>query len=280
VAVAGSRALAAGASSTVDRPSWTGRRWRPGRTGATRLAAVLASLAVWQALASSGAISPLFFSSPGAVAARLVGLAASGAPWRHAGVSAEEAAVGLALAVAVGVPLGVLMGRVPLARDVLEPFVIAKYSAPTVAFLPLLIMWLGIGVWAKVALVFLGAVVVLIVNTEAGVASVEPRLIETARAFTANRWQVTTKVVLPSALPFILAGLRLAIGRSLIMVVVAEMYASTAGLGYLVFQGAANYDAAQVLAGVVVLAAAGVALNQALRAFERRAVPWRAAPPE
>jgi NitT/TauT family transport system permease protein len=280
VAVAGRRALAAGMSAAVARPSWTERGWRPGRTGATRLAAVLASLAVWQALASSGAISPLFVSSPSAVVARLASLAASGALWHHAGVSAEEAAIGLALAVAVGVPLGVLMGRVPFARDVLEPFVVAKYSAPTVAFLPLLIMWLGIGVWAKVALVFLGGVFVLIVDTEAGVASVEPRLIETARAFTASEWQVTTKIVLPSALPFVLAGLRLAVGRVLIMVVVAEMYASTAGLGYLIFQGAANYDAAQVLAGVVVLASAGVVLNQVLRAFERRAVPWRAAPPE
>lgn len=269
------RLLAGFASTPGDRSIGIRAVVRAHRTGVTRLSAVVVALATWQALAASGLVSPLFFSSPGAVAARLAELAATGALWRHLFVSGQEALIGFALSLLVGVPLGVLMGRSRFARDVLEPFVMAKYSTPTVAFLPLLIIWLGIGAWSKIALVFLGGVFVVAVTTEAGVASVDRRLVETARAFTANEWQVLTKVVLPGALPFIVAGLRLAVGRVLIMVVVAEMYASTSGLGYLIFQGAANYDATLVFAGATVLAAIGIVLNQALRAAERWAAPWQ-----
>jgi ABC-type nitrate/sulfonate/bicarbonate transport system permease component len=114
--------------------------------------------------------------------------------------------------------------------------VAALYASPQVAFLPLLIIWLGIGFTSKVALVFIGSVIIMIINTETGVAQVDPRLIETARSFTASERQVLTKIVLPAALPIILAGMRLSIGRALVMVVVAEIYASNRGLGYLIFQ--------------------------------------------
>ena len=152
----------------------------------------------------------------------------------------------------------------------------AKYSSPTVAFLPLLIIWLGIGIWSKVALVFLGGVFVIIINTEAGVANVDKRLIETARSFTANEGEILLKIVAPSALPFIIASMRLAIGRVLIMVVVAELYASTAGLGYLIFQAGAMYDTAMIFVGVVILAASGIVFNSFLRSMERRIAPWMA----
>ena len=103
----------------------------------------------------------------------------------------------------------------------------------------------------------------------------DPRLIETARSFTARERQILVKIVLPSALPFIIAGMRLAIGRALVMVVVAEIYASNKGLGYLIFQAGGMYDTAQVFVGVAILAGAGVAFNAALRALERRLAPWR-----
>jgi len=147
-------------------------------------------------------------------------------------------------------------------------------SLARLAFLPLLIIWLGIGLWSKVVLIFLGGVFAVIINTEAGVAHIDPRLVETARAFTASNRQVLIKVVIPAAIPFILAGLRQAVGRVLIMVVVAELYAATAGLGYLIFQGGAMYDTTQVFAGVTLLAGSGIALNQALRLLEQRVAPW------
>jgi ABC-type nitrate/sulfonate/bicarbonate transport system permease component len=277
----GQRALAKGrehlspdwglkASSLVDRFPF-----REHRANLTRGLAVLIALGAWELLARSGAVSPLFFSSPRAVALKLWDLFSTGVIWVHILVSGQEALFGLTLAVAVGVPIGVAMGRWETVRHTLDPFVMAKYCTPTVALLPLLIIWLGIGLWAKVVLVFLGAVIVVVVNTEAGVASTDRRLIETARAFKASEWQILTKVIMPSAMPFLLAGLRLAVGRVMIMVVVAELYASTAGLGYLIFQGAATYDATLVFAGVTILAGTGVAINQALRLLERRLAPWR-----
>jgi NitT/TauT family transport system permease protein len=248
--------------------------WRNHRTAITRTIAVVLFLGAWQWSVDSGAVNKLFLSSPVAIADRLYEVFADGSIWEHIFASGEVALWGFVLSIAVGVPIGLLMGRVRLARDTLEPFIMAKYSSPIVAFLPLLIIWLGIGVASKVALVFLGGVFVIIINTEAGVANVDRRLVETARSFTANEAQILWKVVLPAALPFIIASMRLAIGRILIMVVVAELYAATAGLGYLIFQAGAAYDTAMIFVGVVLLAGAGITCNSLLRAAERRIAPW------
>ncbi len=249
--------------------------WYEHRAGITRSASVLLLLSAWEAFARSGSVNPLFLSSPSQVFARLVDLFRTGTIWPHLTISVQEMALGSALAILVGVPLGLAMGRVTLVRHALEPIIMAKYSSPIVAFLPLLVIWMGIGLWSKVTLIFLSAVFVLIINTEAAVGTVDRRLVETARAFTANEWQVLTKVVLPSALPFILAGLRLASGRVLLGMAVAEMFASTAGLGHLIFEGAAMYDTTLVFAGVALLAGTGILLNQALRTLERRVAPWQ-----
>jgi ABC-type nitrate/sulfonate/bicarbonate transport system permease component len=266
-------ALVHSASVARSRPSW-----HEHRAPLTRTAAVLLVLIAWEALARSGTVSPLFLSSPSQVVARLAQLFSSGVIWPHVRASGQEALIGFGLAIAVGVPIGIGMGRVAPVRHALEPLVAALYSAPAIAFLPLLIIWLGTGLWSKVFLIFVGAVVVLIVNTETGVSNVDAQLVEMARAFTASRRRVLTKVVLPAAAPFILAGLRLAVGRVLIMVVVAELYASTAGVGYLIFQAGAMYDATLVFAGVTIMAAVGIGTSQALRVLERRLAPWRQGP--
>ncbi len=248
--------------------------WRHHRTAITRTIAVVLFLGVWEWAVDSGAVNKLFLSSPVAIADRLYEVFADGSIWEHIFASGEVALWGFVLSIVVGVPIGLLMGRVRLVRDTLEPFIMAKYSSPIVAFLPLLIIWLGIGVASKVALVFLGGVFVIIINTEAGVANVDRRLVETARSFTANEAQILWKVVMPAALPFIIASMRLAIGRILIMVVVAELYAATAGLGYLIFQAGAAYDTAMIFVGVVLLAGAGISCNSLLRMAERRIAPW------
>ena len=265
-------AVTSGVAAAPPRQGVSSREYRP---LAVRTLSVVAALAAWETLARSGTVSPLFLSSPSDVAHKILQLFASGAVWPHLRASAQEALFGFGLAMLIGIPIGIAMGRLPLVRLTLEPFVAALYSSPSVAFLPLLIIWLGIGLWSKVVLVFVGAVVVMIVNTETGVSTVDARLVEMARSFTASEREVLSKIVLPAAAPFILAGVRLAVGRVLIMVVVAELYASTAGLGYLIFQGAAQYDATLVFAGVTLLAGAGVVLSQALRGIERRLQPWR-----
>jgi ABC-type nitrate/sulfonate/bicarbonate transport system permease component len=242
---------------------------------ALRLGALAAFLAAWEAASRTGLVDPLFASSPSLIAAKLVEMVGDGSLWPHVAATSRVTAVGFALAVLVGVPLGILMGRSELFNATIEPFVAALYASPQVAFLPLLIIWLGIGFTSKVALVFIGSFIIVVINTETGVAQVDPRLIETARAFTASERQVLIKIVLPAALPFILAGMRLAIGRALVMVVVAEIYASNRGLGYLIFQAGGMYDTAQVFVGVGILAGAGVALTALLRALERWLAPWQ-----
>lgn len=250
--------------------------WSRHQTAMTRIAAVALFLAAWEWLARSGRVNPLFLSSPTLVFAKLYQVFADGSIWPHIWASGEVALLGFVISILVGVPIGLAMGRSRFVRDSAEPFVMASYASPTVAFLPLIILWLGLGVSAKVMLVVLGAVFVIIINTEVGVSSIDRRLIETARSFCANEREVLLKVIAPAALPFILAGFRLAIGRVLIMVVVAEFYASTAGLGYLIFQAGANYDTALLFTGVIILATAGVVLNGAMRALEAWIAPWLA----
>jgi NitT/TauT family transport system permease protein len=269
------RSVALGGVDLHVPPGPSAGMWLERHPWLARVISIASVVLVWEAVTRSGNVSPLFLSSPSHVVVRISELFASGTIWPHLRASGQEALLGFALALLIGTPIGVCMGRVPTLRLLLEPIVAVLYSAPSVAFLPLLIMWLGIGIGSKVVLVLVGAVVVIIVNTETAVATVDRGLMEMARSFTASRRLVLTGIVLPSAAPFILAGLRLAVGRVLIMVVVAELYASTAGLGYLIFQGAAQYDATTVFAGVTLLAGFGVAVSQGLRALERRLQPWR-----
>lgn len=251
--------------------------WERRRTPLTRTAAALAFLGIWEWSVRAGWVDPLFLSSPSAVALRLYQVFADGTIWPHLLASGTTAFWGFVLSCVIGVPIGVLMGRSVLVRDTLEPFIMAQASVPTVALLPLFIIWLGIGTSARIALVFVGAVFGIVVSTEAGVSNIDRRLIETARSFTATEWEILWKIVMPAALPYIIAGMRLAIARVLIMVVVAELYASTAGIGYLIFQAGASYDTSMIFVGVVILAAAGVLMNAALRALERRVAPWTGA---
>jgi len=185
-------------------------------------------------------------------------------------VSLKEAVLGFGLAIVFGVLLGLAMGRFDRVRRVLEPFVMALYSTPSVALLPLFVLWLGIGLWSKVLIVFLGGVFAILVNTMAGVRSVNPRLIETARAFTASEAEIFLYVILPASTPYIVAGIRLAIGRILISVFVAELYASNQGIGFVITQAGATYNTALMLMAILLLTLTGMALSQSLSMVEDR----------
>jgi NitT/TauT family transport system permease protein len=253
------------------------RRWvrHAGPENLLRYGAIALFLGAWEAGSRLGWLDPLFASSPSLIIEKLAAMIADHSLWPHVLASANIAALGFGLSVAVGVPLGLAMGRSRLVRAAVEPFTTALNASPQVAFLPLLIIWLGIGIASKVALVFLGSVIIMVVNTEAGVMQVDRRLVETARSFMANERQVMLKIVLPSALPYIIAGMRLGVGRTLVMVVVAEIYAATKGLGYLIFQAGGLYDTAQVFVGVGILASAGMIFNAFLRWLEKRLAPWQ-----
>jgi NitT/TauT family transport system permease protein len=148
---------------------------------------------------------------------------------------------------------------------------------PREAFIPLLLVWFGIGLNAKIAVVFLGAVFPLIANTYLGATSVDPVTVRAARAFCANGREMLAKVVLPSTLPYLIDGLRLGAGRGLIGVVVAEMYVSREGIGYLLMQAAQNFRTPQLIFEVLLVATVGILISQLLLYLERRFASWRSA---
>ena len=175
----------------------------------------------------------------------------------------------------IGVPLGIAMGWYGRVDAVLEPFVSALYATPRIALLPLILIWLGIGIASKIAIVFLGAVFPILVNTVTGVRTVDADFIKVARSFGCNDRQLFLTVVLPSSVPMLLAGLRLGLGHALVGIVVGEMYGSTKGLGFLIATAGARFQTDQVMVGIILIAGAGVALTELLRLIERRFERWR-----
>jgi NitT/TauT family transport system permease protein len=232
-------------------------------------------LGVWELSTRFGLINPLLLASPSAIAGSAWSMFVTrGDIYHHVWVSAQELLLGFALAVVLGVPLGMLMGRNRTLRQMLEPYIMALYSTPQVAFFPLLILLLGFTVQSKAALVLLGAVFPIVINTAAGVIGTDARMLEMARSFTASEGTIFRKVILPAALPMISTGLRLAVGRALIMVFVAELVSSTEGVGYVIVRAGATFDTPRLFAGVLVFTVVGVLLGWGTQALERRLLPW------
>jgi NitT/TauT family transport system permease protein len=189
--------------------------------------------------------------------------------------SLQEFAAGFLLAAAAGVALGLLLATNDVLCDYVDPWISALYATPTVALVPLFILTLGIDLASKVAVVFLLAFLPIAINTATGLRSTERVYVEAARSFGATRGQIFTKVLLPAALPFIVAGLRLGIGRGLIGVVVAEFFGARAGLGYLIFTSSQLFDLASLWLAVFILAGTGVLAVVLLQRVERKLAPWR-----
>ena len=236
---------------------------------------IVAGLVLWELVARFIIRDKLFLVAPSAIWDRAAQLMATGELQKHTLTSSIEFTVGFGLAAVVGVLVGLVIGTNAGARAVASPWISAIYSTPTVALSPLLILWFKLGLESKVVVVFLVAVFPVLVNTQAGIETADEGLIETARAFGARRLQIFTKVLLPSAVPFIVAGLRLGIGRGLVGVVVAELFGATSGLGYFINVASQVFDMAGLFAAVVILAAAGVISTEAIKVLERRLAPWR-----
>ncbi|MDP2358045.1 MAG: ABC transporter permease [Beijerinckiaceae bacterium] len=217
----------------------------------------------------------LLLASPTQIVGAILELLASGELQRHFFVSAQEFLWGYVSGCVLGVLLGLSMANSVAAQRALQPWVSGLYATPTVALAPLFILWFGVGIFSKVIVVALLVIFPVIINTEAGIRTTNPQLIETVRSFGATRFQIFTKVSLPSALPFIFAGFKLGIGRGLIGVVVAELFGARAGLGQLISQSAETFNMPALFAGVIVLAIAGILLTSAFTWLERKLVPWR-----
>ena len=243
--------------------------------GLLGFASVAAVLLVWEWVAAKGLVGLVFISSPTRIAKAAVEWAASGELWNDLKVSGIEFGVGYAMSVGVGIPLGIATGWYRRLFYVLDPFISAFYATPRVALLPLIFIWVGIGIWSKIVLVFLGAVFPVLLNTLAAVRTTDERLLRAARSFGAGDLQVFRTVVLPGSVPFILTGLRLGVGRALVGVVVGEMVVATAGIGLRISMAGNNFQTDTVFVGILIIAAAGMLSMEALTRLERRYEKWR-----
>ena len=235
---------------------------------------VLGGLLLWEVVSRFLVANALFLAAPSQIFSAILALAKSGELWRHMSISAIEFALGYAIASVLGVMIGFAMAESATMKRALQPWVSGLYATPTIALAPLFILWLGIGIWSKVLVVIFLVLFPVTINTEAGLRTTSERLIEMLRSFGASPRQIFFKVSLPSAVPFILAGLKLGIGRGLIGVVVAELFGSRAGLGRLIAQSADAFNMPELFAGVIVLAVAGIMLTAGFGWLENRLVPW------
>lgn len=270
----------------VERTSISGRleRWdrllkfaRSRSGGLASISSILVGLVIWEFAAQFIVRDKLFLVAPSAVLQRAIELATDGSLANNVMASFMEFLLGFSVAAAIGVLLGLILGTSAWARTAISPWVSALYATPIVALSPLLILWFGLGLTSKIVVVFLVSVFPVLVNTQTGIESADERLIETARAFGASRIQVFTKILLPAAVPFIVAGLRLGVGRALVGVVVAELFGARAGLGYMITVSSSVFDMGALFAAVVILAASGVISNSLLKVLEQRLAPWRTA---
>jgi ABC-type nitrate/sulfonate/bicarbonate transport system permease component len=237
---------------------------------------VVLFLAVWELVGNVYQwINPLFMSAPSLILKAAIELFRSGEIWNDLYVSGVEFFWGFILSVVVGIPFGIAVGWYKRAAYIFDPFVNAMNATPRVALLPLIIIWLGIGILSKVGIIFLGSVFPLMINTRDGVKTTPVNLLNAAKSFGASQWQIFGSVVLPSTLPFILTGLRLAVGRALIGVFVGELYAATAGIGFMVTVAGATFQTDKVFVGILIFIIAGLIGTNALDRIERRFDKWR-----
>jgi NitT/TauT family transport system permease protein len=241
----------------------------------TSAASVIGGLLVWELAGRFVVKKALFLTTPTQIVAATVQLLSQGELQHHIAASGSEFLIGLCLAILLGIGVGFAMASNNYAKRALGPWVAAFYATPTIAISPLIILWAGIGIWSKVIVVVINAIFPMIINTEAGLRSTDKQLIEAARCFGCSRLQLFWKISLPSAVPFLFAGMKLAIGRGLVAVVVAELFGSRAGLGFLLAQASDAFNMPLLFVSVVLLAVTGMALTWLVGAVEKMLMPWR-----
>jgi ABC-type nitrate/sulfonate/bicarbonate transport system permease component len=253
------------------------RRRRPSAKAVYGTAAVLVALAAWEIVAALRIKPAIILPGPVDVIDAFRQLFSTSEIWADLGTSGEELLFGLALATIVGLPVGLLIGWYPRVSYVLNPFVTFIYATPRIALTPLLIVWFGIGETSKIAIVFLMAVFPIVINVATGMQSLDPQVLRVARLFGASDFQVFTTIGLPGTVPFIISGLRLAVGQALIGVFVSELSGATHGVGMLMDNAGQQFQTSVVFAGLVIFAVTGVILSWLLRRLERRVAAWRPA---
>ena len=240
-----------------------------------RVVSLVVVLTAWQLVGQR--IDPILFTTPSAVSVAALQMITSGELWSYLWPSLVVLVVGLVISAVAGIAAGLLLARFWVLDVALDMYITFLYSTPTVALVPLIVLWVGFESTAKIVILFLFAFFPLVINTYQGVKNVDPRLLEVGRAFRCSERQLWTNIVLPAALPFIVTGLRLAVGRGLIGMVLADLYTAISGIGYLIVRSASTYRVDKMFVPIVVLGLLGITLTALLRAAERWVAPWTVA---
>ena len=221
-------------------------------------------------------IRPIFISSPSRVASKAFEMFfVTGEIWHDLGASSLEYLLGFLLAIIIGVPLGLAAGWYRKLYDIVEPSVSALNAAPQIAFLPLFIVWFGLGLGSKVAIIFLLSILPLMRAAIEGVRQTDPRFLRMADSFCCSNRRLFTTIILPSAVPLLLSGLRLAIGQAMVGIVVGEIFGSRAGIGSMINVAGLQFETDKVFVGVLVIAVVGLLLTHLTSHIERRVDVWR-----
>lgn len=250
-----------------------------------RLPALISALTIaaivllWWAVTGMHGIDPLFLPSPAAVALRFFDVLRDGYAdatlLQHLAASLTRVFAALVAAVLIGVPVGLAIGGSPVGRGLFDPIVEFLRPIPPLAYLPLVVIWLGIGETSKIVVIGIAMFAPIAIATASGVRAVAPNRLDAARAFGARGWQLMLHVMLPSALPEMLTGVRIALGAGWTTLVAAELVAATRGLGFMIQSAAQFLVTDVVIMGILVIAAVAFLLEAGVRALERWLVPWR-----
>jgi ABC-type nitrate/sulfonate/bicarbonate transport system permease component len=271
-------AIAATRPSRASAPSKSGSPRPRRRLNSKYLyggGAVVAVLVLWQIVAALRIKPAIILPGPTDVIAAFRQLFASATIWTDLATSGKELLYGLVLATLVGLPLGLLIGWYRKLSYAASPLINFLYATPRIALTPLLIIWLGIGMTSKIAIVFLMAIFPIMINTASGVQNLDPAVLRVARCFGAGDLAIFRTIALPGSVPFIISGLRLAVGQALIGVFVAELSGATNGVGMLMNNAGQQFQTSVVFAGLFIFALTGVVLTGLLRAVEQRFAAWR-----
>ena len=247
---------------------------RPMPRWAITFASVACMLALWEILGRD--VNPVFGSYPSAIAVAFWELLRTGQLWSALSESLQPFFVGYGLAIVAGIPIGLVIGRFRTAEAAFGIYVTAGYAMPLVALVPLLILWLGLGFKVKVAVVFLMSLFPICINTWLGVTAVPKTLIEVGKSFVAPDLVILRRIVLPATLPYIMAGIRLAVGRAVVAMVIAEFFTTISGLGAVIINSANNFDTATMFVPIIILMLMAVGLNTLIGIVEHKVAPWQA----
>ena len=251
------------------------RRQKQIQTIVIRLISLTTVLTIWEL--AGGQVDPVLFTTPSKIAVAAVTMIGSGELWTYLWPSLVVLVIGLTLAAVIGIATGLLLARFWVLDVALGVYITFLYSTPSVALVPLIVLWAGFETTAKVIILFLFAFFPMAINTYQGVKNVDAKLIEVGRAFRCSERQLWINIVLPGALPFIVTGLRLAVGRGLIGMVLADLYTAISGIGYLIVRTASTYQVDKMFVPIVTLGILGVTLTALLRLLEIKVAPWTAA---